>query len=57
MRFIVYGAGAIGAVIGAGLQQAGYEVVLIARGAHAQALRERGLRVESHAGSSVNDIK
>ena len=51
MRFIVYGAGAIGAVIGAGLHQAGYEVALIARGAHAQALRERGLRVESHAGS------
>jgi 2-dehydropantoate 2-reductase len=51
MRFIVYGAGAIGAVIGAGLQQAGYEVVLIARGAHAQALRERGLRLESHAGN------
>jgi 2-dehydropantoate 2-reductase len=50
MRYIVYGAGAIGAAIGAGLQQAGNEVVLIARGAHAKALRERGLRVESHAG-------
>jgi 2-dehydropantoate 2-reductase len=49
-RFVVYGAGAIGAGIGAGLQQAGYEVVLIARGEHAHVLRERGLRVESHAG-------
>jgi len=50
MRFIIYGAGAIGAAIGARLQQSGQEVVLIARGAHAQTLRERGLRLESHAG-------
>lgn len=50
MRFIIYGAGAIGATLGAGLQRAGREVVLIARGEHARALRERGLRLESHAG-------
>jgi 2-dehydropantoate 2-reductase len=50
MRFIIYGAGAIGATIGARLQLSGQEVVLIARGAHAKALRERGLRLESHAG-------
>jgi 2-dehydropantoate 2-reductase len=50
MRFIIYGAGAIGATIGARLQQSGQEVILIARGAHARALRERGLRLESHAG-------
>jgi 2-dehydropantoate 2-reductase len=50
MRFIIYGAGAIGATIGARLQQSGQEVVLIARGAHARALREHGLRLESPAG-------
>jgi len=50
MRFIVYGAGAIGAVIGGLLHWNGHEVVLIARGEHARALRERGLSLESHAG-------
>ncbi len=50
MRFIIYGAGAIGATIGARLRQSGREVVLIARGSHGQTLRERGLRFESHAG-------
>lgn len=45
MRFIVFGAGAIGGVIGARLHQSGREVVLIARGAHLAAIRERGLSV------------
>jgi 2-dehydropantoate 2-reductase len=47
MKFAVYGAGAIGAFLGARLAEAGHEVVLIARGAHLQALRESGLRVQS----------
>ena len=47
MRFVVYGAGAIGGVIGARLHQHGHEVVLIARGAHLEAIRARGLRIES----------
>ena len=34
MRFVVYGAGAIGGVLGGRLHEAGHEVVLIARGAH-----------------------
>ena len=34
MRFIVFGAGAIGGVVGAKLHQSGFEVALIARGAH-----------------------
>ena len=33
MRFVVFGAGAIGGVVGASLHQAGHEVALIARGA------------------------
>jgi 2-dehydropantoate 2-reductase len=45
VRFVVYGAGAIGGAIGGRLLQAGHEVVLIARGAHLEALRDRGLRL------------
>jgi 2-dehydropantoate 2-reductase len=48
VRFVVYGAGAVGGVIGARLFQAGHEVVLIARGAHYEAIRERGLRFVCH---------
>jgi 2-dehydropantoate 2-reductase len=44
MRFVIYGAGGIGATIGARLHQTGVEVVLIARGDHLRALQDRGLR-------------
>ena len=47
MRFIVYGAGAIGGVVGGRLAQSGHDVVLIARGAHLEAIREKGLVLES----------
>ena len=47
VRFIVYGAGAVGGVVGARLYQHGHEVGLIARGAHAQAIQAGGLRLES----------
>ncbi len=43
-RYIIYGAGGIGGSIGARLFQRGYEVVLIARGAHFQAIEDKGLR-------------
>jgi 2-dehydropantoate 2-reductase len=52
----VYGAGAVGGVVGAGLHQSGRDVTLVARGAHLQALRERGLRVEGPDGASTYDI-
>jgi 2-dehydropantoate 2-reductase len=45
MRFVVYGAGAIGGAIGGRLAQHGHDVVLIARGAHFEALRDHGLRL------------
>ena len=45
MRFVVLGAGAVGGTIGGRLADAGYDVLLLARGAHAEALRERGLRL------------
>ncbi len=47
MRFIIYGAGAIGGAIGGRLAEAGNDVVLIARGAHYEALQRNGLTVES----------
>jgi 2-dehydropantoate 2-reductase len=43
MRVIIYGAGAVGGVIGGRLAQHGHDVVLIARGAHAAAIRDAGL--------------
>ncbi|GAA4985207.1 ketopantoate reductase family protein [Actinopolymorpha pittospori] len=46
-RFVVYGAGAIGGVLGARLFAAGHDVVLIARGEHLAAIRADGLRVDS----------
>src|SRR5438105_5750231 len=52
MRYIIYGAGAIGGVIGGRLFQAGHDVILIARGPHLEAIRERGLTLESPAGTS-----
>jgi 2-dehydropantoate 2-reductase len=47
MRYIVYGAGAIGGTIGACLHEAGRDVTLIARGAHGQAIDRNGLRFGS----------
>jgi 2-dehydropantoate 2-reductase len=53
MRFVVYGAGAIGGVIAARLFQAGHAVMLITRGAHYTMLRQHGLRLESPAETTV----
>jgi 2-dehydropantoate 2-reductase len=47
VRFVIYGAGAVGGTIGGRLAQHGHDVVLIARGAHAAAIRERGLQLIS----------
>jgi 2-dehydropantoate 2-reductase len=53
MRFVVYGAGAIGGVIGARLYEHGHDVALLARGAHLDAIKASGLRIESASGSST----
>ena len=45
MRFVILGAGAVGGTIGGRLADTGHDVVLLARGAHAEAMRERGLRL------------
>ena len=50
MKFVIAGAGAIGAYLGARLSRAGYDVTLFARGPHLRALQERGVRVLSPEG-------
>jgi ketopantoate reductase len=47
MRFVVYAAGAIGGVVGAQLHRAGNDVTLVARGPHYEAIRDRGLVLET----------
>jgi 2-dehydropantoate 2-reductase len=51
MKFCIYGAGAIGGLIGAHLARTGEDVTLIARGAHLAAMRENGLQVSGHSGA------
>ena len=51
MRFVVFGAGAIGGVVGGRLLQHGHEVAFIARGAHGEAIANGGLRVLDPAGT------
>jgi 2-dehydropantoate 2-reductase len=52
-RFVLFGAGAVGGVIGGRLHQAGHDVALIARGEHLRALREAGLRLRSPDGEAT----
>ena len=56
LRYVVYGAGAIGGVVGARLHQAGHDVALIARGAHLEAIRTRGLRLLTPAEDTTLQI-
>jgi len=55
-RFVVYGAGAIGGVVGSRLHQHGHEVVLIARGPHREAIERDGLRLEAPDGVLVQRL-
>ncbi len=50
MKIAIFGTGGVGGYFGGRLAQAGEEVTFIARGAHLQAIRENGLRVESISG-------
>ena len=47
MRFAILGSGAVGGYFGAKLAKAGQEVTFIARGAHLEAIRHKGLEVRS----------
>jgi len=50
VRYVVYGAGAVGGVIGARLQLAGLDTTLVARGAHLDAIQRDGLVLETAEG-------
>ena len=50
MRYVVYGAGAVGGVVGAHLHLAGSPVTLVARGAHLSAIRDHGLTLDAGDG-------
>src|SRR5687768_17695691 len=57
MRIAVMAAGAVGGYFGARLAAAGHDVVFFARGAHLDAIRTNGLRVESvHGNLHLRDV-
>ncbi|MDZ7679959.1 MAG: 2-dehydropantoate 2-reductase N-terminal domain-containing protein [Acidimicrobiales bacterium] len=56
MRFVVYGAGAVGGVVGGRLAEHGHDVTLIARGAHLDAVKASGLRIDSPRGSVTVEV-
>jgi len=49
MRFVVVGAGAVGGVLAARLGQYGHDVLLVARGAHREAVERGGLTLRTPA--------
>ena len=53
MTFAVVGAGAVGGYYGARLAHVGFDVAMVARGAHLAAIRQRGLWVWSPLGDLV----
>jgi 2-dehydropantoate 2-reductase len=53
MKFLIAGAGAIGAYIGARMARAGFDVTLFARGPHLRAMQEHGVQVMSVDGDFV----
>ena len=59
MRYIIYGAGAIGSLVGGLLADTGAEVILIARPAQAEALHQRGLTIHSiyHPTKHIANLK
>jgi len=57
MRYVIFGAGAVGGVIGARLGLAGIATTLVARGEHLAAIREHGLVLETAAGRQVVDLQ
>jgi len=57
MRICIFGAGAVGGHIAAKLAAAGNEVSVVARGAHLQAMRERGLKLMHGAETILGRVR
>lgn len=53
MRIAIIGAGGVGGAFGAALAKAGADVTFVARGAHLQAMRTNGLRIEGGRGETI----
>lgn len=53
MKFLVFGAGAVGGLTAARLAQAGEDVTLVARGANLAAIRGRGITIHTPAGTDT----
>ena len=56
MRYVIYGAGGIGGVVGARLFASGADTTLIARGEHGRLLHARGLRLVAPEGVATLPI-
>lgn len=58
MKVAIIGAGGVGGYLGGSLARAGHDVTLIARGAHLQAMRAHGLRIQSvHGDFVINPVQ
>ena len=57
MKICVYGAGAIGGLIGAKLALSGEEVTLIARGPHLKAMQDKGLKLISEGKTEIVKLR
>ena len=57
MKICIYGAGAVGGLIGGRLARSGHEVSLVARGAQLDAIRRDGLRIRDRASGAVESFR
>src|SRR3954469_7829818 len=57
MKVVMMSSGGVGGYYGARLLQAGHEVAFVARGAHAQAMRKKGLRIRSELGDAHLSVR
>jgi 2-dehydropantoate 2-reductase len=53
MRYIIYGAGGIGSIMGGHLARTGHEVILIGRPGHVSVINKNGLRLTTPTGAYV----
>jgi 2-dehydropantoate 2-reductase len=56
VRVIIFGAGAVGSILGGRLHQGGADVVLVARPAHVDAIQTDGLRVRMASHTDIIDV-
>ena len=56
MRYVIFGAGAVGGVTGGLLHRAGVDVTLVARGEHLRVIREQGLTLDTPDGVLTLDV-